>query len=262
MSRLVATLCGAFVLLLTALPEPAAASGPCFGIPSLLFLEGYPLAGTEAVHITSGYQNNVDPRLVAALAQTESSLGTKGDTCTNRYNAWGWINGGSCKQMGNWSNGVITVTAGLRTDFFNRYGISNLSQLQYRYCCGSCPGGPAQCGTAQCHEECRNWLSNTTDSYARKYHGDVNNLNYSWSCCGDCHNDNIAYPYPPGNNGVDITELLQEVAIRFGSPDTCPRGDIDGQAGMTVDELIYADADALGSAGGRAYYISTLCVAP
>jgi hypothetical protein len=240
MNRIVATVCGAVVVLLTVLPYPAAAGGPCFGIPSMLFLENYPLANTEVAHVVFGYQNNVDPRLLLALAQTESTFGTLGPTCPARHNAWGW--GGAppkCWDMGTWANGVATVALHLRTDYLNK-GYNTLSAIKYPYCCGSCTGGAAQCGTGQCHPECNNWLSHMTDFY-RKYHGDLTNLNYSWSCCGDCDNEGQVY----------VNDLLWELDTRFGGPDTCLRGDVDGQPGMTVDEILYALADALSS-----------CVAP
>jgi hypothetical protein len=95
------------------------------------FLDTYnsPLAQEADTFVEEADRYNMDWRLVAAIAGTESTFGKH--IPSGSYNAWGWgIPTGAQSGIGfkNWKDGIATVTAGLHKNYIKR-GAETLSQI-------------------------------------------------------------------------------------------------------------------------------------
>jgi hypothetical protein len=93
-------------------------SQDCTGGPSPEDIDLYlacwnsPLEGEGETFWEAGRANDVDPRLLVALAGAESSFGKA--ICTP-FNAWNWSYRGVCKSpFDSWSDGIWTVAEGVR----------------------------------------------------------------------------------------------------------------------------------------------------
>jgi len=72
-----------------------------------------PLVGMGSVFVAEGRKNNVDPRLLVAIAASESALGTAGSG-KDIHNAFGW---GPAKPFASWQENIATVAAGLKKGY-------------------------------------------------------------------------------------------------------------------------------------------------
>jgi len=91
-----------------------------YSIPFVIekYLSRYksPLAPYFKTIYEEGVNNNIDPRLIVAIAQQESNLGKK--TPPECHNAWGWgihSKGTLCFQ--NWEEAIKTVTKGIAESY-------------------------------------------------------------------------------------------------------------------------------------------------
>jgi hypothetical protein len=84
-----------------------------------------PLAQHASTFIEEADRNDVDWRLVAAIAGTESTFGKH--IPAGSYNAWGWgIPTGAQSGVGfeNWKEGIAEVTRGLRKNYMNKGAVT------------------------------------------------------------------------------------------------------------------------------------------
>lgn len=82
------------------------------------FLKEYdsPLAPYAADFIKYADEYNLDWRLVASIAGLESTFGKQ--IPYNSYNGWGWgIYGDNMIRFNSWSEGIQTISAGIRTRY-------------------------------------------------------------------------------------------------------------------------------------------------
>lgn len=87
------------------------------------FLASYdsPLAQHAATFVAEADRNNLDWKLVAAIAGAESTFGKQ--IPPGSYNGWGWgIPTGAQSGIGfqNWEQGIATVSEGLAKNYFGR----------------------------------------------------------------------------------------------------------------------------------------------
>jgi hypothetical protein len=95
------------------------------------FLASYnsPLAGEAKTFIAQADKHNLDWKLVAAIAGVESTFGKQ--IPYGSYNGWGWgIPTGAQSGIGfkNWSEGIATVSEGLRKNYIDR-GATNVYEI-------------------------------------------------------------------------------------------------------------------------------------
>ena len=88
-----------------------------------------PLADEAAFLIQEADRLNLDWRLVAAIAGTESTFGKR--IPSRSYNAWGWAiftgqNDG--KHFSSWKDGITTVSEGLRFKYMDK-GAKTIEQI-------------------------------------------------------------------------------------------------------------------------------------
>ena len=94
------------------------------------FLESYesPLAPYAQVFIDEADKNNLDWKLVAAIAGVESWFGQK--IPYNSYNGWGYgVYGDNVRLFESWEDGIHVVSTALRDDYLNRWGATNVSEI-------------------------------------------------------------------------------------------------------------------------------------
>jgi hypothetical protein len=100
-----------------------------------LFLESYdsPLASEAETFVAEADKNNLDWKLVAAIAGVESTFGK--EIPAGSYNGWGWgiFTGASDGvHFKNWADGIAQVSEGLRTNYINR-GADNIYDIGWMY---------------------------------------------------------------------------------------------------------------------------------
>lgn len=83
-----------------------------------------PLVGMGAVFVAEGRKNGVDPRLMVAIAASESALGTAGSG-RDIHNAFGW---GPAKPFASWQENIATVAAGLKKGYLGE-GLSTIAAI-------------------------------------------------------------------------------------------------------------------------------------
>ena len=138
-------------------------------IDEYLRSKGSPLAGYGNVFVSEGRRYSVDPRLIVAMAGSESTFGTT--TCQDKpateiHNAWGymhWPQGiRTCLSFATWQAGIRTVTwqIGAGNNYFTagRYTIEEI-------------------GRTYCGQTCNNWIRNATTFYV-EMGGDTSNLRF------------------------------------------------------------------------------------
>jgi len=92
-----------------------------------------PLENDADTFVSEADANNIDWRLVAAIAGTESTFGE--NIPAGSYNAWGWgIPTGASDgvHFTSWKDGIKQVSEGLRTNYFNR-GAQNIYDVGWIY---------------------------------------------------------------------------------------------------------------------------------
>ena len=100
-----------------------------------LFLESYdsPLASEAETFVAEADKNNLDWKLVAAIAGVESTFGK--EIPAGSYNGWVWgiFTGASDGvHFKNWADGIAQVSEGLRTNYINR-GADNIYDIGWMY---------------------------------------------------------------------------------------------------------------------------------
>lgn len=110
------------------------------------YLESFesPLAAHAPTFIEEADRNDVDWRLVAAIAGTESTFGKH--IPTGSYNAWGWgIPTGTQSGVGfkDWKEGIAVVTRGLKINYIEK-GAESLEQIGYIYAASPAWAGHVQ----------------------------------------------------------------------------------------------------------------------
>jgi hypothetical protein len=91
--------------------------------------KGSPLAGQGAAFVKAGVREQVDPRLVVAIAGAESYFGVI--TCAS-HNAWGWGCPSSPFAFASWADAIDAVTHGLREDYVDS-GLTSVGEIHLRY---------------------------------------------------------------------------------------------------------------------------------
>lgn len=92
-----------------------------------------PLAGDADTFIAEAKRNNLDWRLVAAIAGAESTFGKHIPTGSN--NAWGWgVFTGTQDgvHFKDWAEGIAVVSEGLRKNYINR-GATTIYEIGWIY---------------------------------------------------------------------------------------------------------------------------------
>lgn len=71
---------------------------------------------------------DLDYRLVVSISGVESTFGR--EIPYNSYNGWGWgIYGTNMIYFASWEDGIATVSEGLRTNYINKWGASNVYEI-------------------------------------------------------------------------------------------------------------------------------------
>ncbi len=125
-----------------------------------------PLEGLGADLLEIANQWNIDPRLLVAIAGTETSFGTNLG-CNTQFNAWSWFWSGSCStsSFSSYREAITSVAKGLRLKYINQ-GRTTIPQIGQKYCASGC----------------QNWVSNTNTFYETELGGDPNDL----GCAPEC----------------------------------------------------------------------------
>jgi hypothetical protein len=98
------------------------------------YLEKYdsPLAPYAQDFVASADKYNLDWKLVAAIAGNESTFGKA--VPYNSYNAWGWgVYGDNVIRFSSWSEGIDTISQGLRERYMDAWGGENIYQIGSMY---------------------------------------------------------------------------------------------------------------------------------
>lgn len=148
-----AVLTSAVVVLLAEPYDPNLGSD----IDSFLGTEHSPIAGDGSVFFSNGATQDVDPRLIVAIAGAESSFGTNWAACSpSGFNAWSWFWNGNCANspFSSYAEGIAVVTRGIRRGYLNK-GYTTIGRIESRYCASGCGG----------------WTNNVTTFYVTDLHG-------------------------------------------------------------------------------------------
>jgi hypothetical protein len=98
------------------------------------FLKQYdsPLAPYAADFVKSADKYNLDWKLVAAIAGVESTFGK--EIPNDSYNAWGWgVYGDNVIRFNSWTDGIDTVSQGLRERYMDQWGGQDIYQIGAMY---------------------------------------------------------------------------------------------------------------------------------
>jgi len=158
-----------FALTATLCAEPY---DPNLGSMIDAFLAGRasPIAGNGSAFFTSGVANNVDPRLIVAIAGAETTFGTNWGLCSpTSYNAWSWFynrsgtNACTNSTFSSYAQGIQKVTSGIRRLYLNR----NLNTIPL-------------IGSVYCASGCGSWIPSVT-TYYTNLGGDTSDLTFARS---------------------------------------------------------------------------------
>ena len=94
------------------------------------FLKLYhsPLSTYASDFVKSADDFDLDWKLVAAISGVESTFGQQ--IPFNSYNGWGWgIYGDNIIRFSSWENGIETVSRGLRENYLNKWGATDVYEI-------------------------------------------------------------------------------------------------------------------------------------
>ena len=94
------------------------------------FLDKYssPLSPYASDFVKSADDFDLDWKLVAAISGVESTFGQQ--IPYNSYNGWGWgIYGDNIIRFSSWENGIETVSRGLRENYLNKWGATDVYEI-------------------------------------------------------------------------------------------------------------------------------------
>jgi hypothetical protein len=94
---------------------------------------GSPLAAEAETFVAQADKNNLDWKLVAAIAGTESTFGK--EIPTGSYNGWGWgifTGAQDGVHFKDWADGIAQVSEGIRKNYINR-GAKDLYDIGWIY---------------------------------------------------------------------------------------------------------------------------------
>ncbi len=131
-------------------------------IDTYLLGRNSPIAGNGAVFFSDGMRDDVDPRLVVAIAGAESSFGTQWVNCPQSgFNAWSLFFNRTCPRSSfdSFAAGIDRVTRQMAI-YFNR-NWNTIPIIGSHYC-------PAGCGS---------WVGNVTNFYTEQQ-GDTEDLTF------------------------------------------------------------------------------------
>jgi hypothetical protein len=105
-------------------------------LDSYFAAKGSNLAGHGNKLIEAGRKYDIDPRLVAAVAGAETSLGN--NVCTP-FNAWNWFYKQTCppSKFSSYDEAIENVTKYLRHNYINK-GYTSLALIRAKYCTSDC----------------------------------------------------------------------------------------------------------------------------
>lgn len=95
-----------------------------------LFLQSYrsPLAPSSEIFVREADKNELDWRLLPAIAGVESTFGK--EIPNNSYNAWGWgIYGTNVIYFASFDEGIQTISNNLRSTYIDRWGAKTVFEI-------------------------------------------------------------------------------------------------------------------------------------
>jgi len=98
------------------------------------YLEKYnsPLVPYAGTFVENADKYNLDWKLVAAISGVESTFGR--EIPNDSYNGWGWgIYGDNMIRFSSWTEGIQTISEGLRTKYMNQWGAKDVYQIGKLY---------------------------------------------------------------------------------------------------------------------------------
>jgi hypothetical protein len=193
-------------------------------IDTFLVGKGSPMAGNGSVFFSNGVADNVDPRLVVAIAGAETSFGTNWGLCKPAsFNAWSWFYDASganrCTNstFSSYADGIGVVTSGIRRLYLNK-GFTTIPLIAKLYC-GS---------------GCGSWIPSVTGSYTT-LGGDVSDLTFATTLIdfeqftGPCCFTGVQPPLTVGIATVSGGQILSgtsnlpaDQSVLYGTAYFCP----------------------------------------
>ncbi len=87
-----------------------------------------PLVPYSSNFVKYADEYDLDYRLVVSISGVESTFGRQ--IPYNSYNGWGWgIFGSNVKYFASWDEGIKTVSQGLRENYIDEWGASNVYEI-------------------------------------------------------------------------------------------------------------------------------------
>jgi hypothetical protein len=91
-----------------------------------------PLVPFAKDFVTEADRYNLDWKLVAAISGTESTFGKA--IPFESYNGWGWgVYGDNVIRFSSWSEGIHTISEGLRTKYMDEWGAKDIYEIGHIY---------------------------------------------------------------------------------------------------------------------------------
>lgn len=125
-----------------------------------------PLQYQSQDFIDAADQYNLDWRLVASIAGTESTFGK---FIPGGYNAWGWgVYGTQAIYFDSWRDGIFTVSEGLRKNYLNK-GLNDPYAINKVYAASPTWGSHVSFFLNEIAKFQKDYETNTTLSYTNKF---------------------------------------------------------------------------------------------
>jgi hypothetical protein len=218
-------------------PVSAAALPTALELDTYLSAKGSPIAGQGAAIVAAGAANQLDPRLIVAIAGAESSFGQI--TCAP-YNAWGYGCPDGPFHFSSWADGIDTIAQGLRTNYLND-GLTSVAQIQSRWA----PSGAANDPTGLNNY----WVANVT-RFLLELGGNPGNVDLSAE-----HVPTGALVAAQLSLGPSAAAAASAPDYSFNTADAAPTGAVPGVA--TVDQPLRLEVPVTNS-GKRAWTTDTV----